>query len=321
MSDKIHNDEKIHNVIIIGGGPSGYTAALYNARANLDPLVIAGYQAGGQLMLTTEIENFPGFPEGIMGPKLMDDMRSQAEKFGATILNEDVTEVDFSQKPYRVKTFDAEFKAHAVIIATGASAKWLGLENEQRLIGSGVSSCATCDGAFFKDVEIALVGGGDSAMEESNYLTRFASKVHLIHRRDEFRASKIMQDRVLNNPKINPVYDSVVSDVYSEKDGFIEKVVGVQVKNVKDNSLSDLPVSALFVAIGHKPNTDIFQGHVELDDVGYVITKQHTMTSVEGVFAAGDVVDHRYRQAITAAADGCRAAIDAERWLEDQGIH
>ncbi|MHA2278073.1 MAG: NAD(P)/FAD-dependent oxidoreductase, partial [Candidatus Kariarchaeaceae archaeon] len=269
---------------------------------------------------TTEVENFPGFPEGIMGPKLMDDMREQAEKFGAEIKNEDVTEVDFSQRPFVVKTYDSTFKAHSVIISTGASARWLGLENEQKLIGSGVSSCATCDGAFFKDVEIAVVGGGDSAMEESQFLTRFASKVHLIHRRDEFRASKIMADRAMANDKINIWYNTVVKDLYSVKDGFIEKVTGLQLENVVNNELQELPVSAMFVAIGHIPNTKIFQDQIELDESGYILVKEHTMTSVEGVFAAGDVVDTRYRQAITAAGDGCRSAIDAEKWLEDQGL-
>lgn len=314
------SDEMIRNVIIIGGGPSGYTAGVYAARANLNPLIIAGYQAGGQLMLTTEIENFPGFPDGIMGPKLMDDMRAQAERFGAEIKNEDVTEVDFSQRPFIVKTYDSTFKANAVIISTGASARWLGLENEQKLIGSGVSSCATCDGAFFKEVEIVVVGGGDSAMEESHYLTRFASKVHLIHRRDEFRASKIMVDRAIANEKINVWYNTVVKDLYSVKDGFVEKVTGVQLENVVNKELTDLPVSAMFVAIGHIPNTKIFRGQMDLDDEGYVLVKEHTMTSIDGVFAAGDVVDTRYRQAITAAADGCRAAIDAEKWLENQGL-
>lgn len=314
------SDENVRNIIIIGGGPSGYTAGIYAARANLNPLIIAGYQAGGQLMLTTEIENFPGFPEGIMGPKLMDDMREQAEKFGAEIKNEDVTEVDFNQRPFVVKTYDDTFKAHSVIISTGASARWLGLDNEQKLIGSGVSSCATCDGAFFKDVEIAVVGGGDSAMEESHFLTRFASKVHLIHRRDEFRASKIMVDRAVANDKINIWYNTIVKDLYSEKDGFIEKVTGLQLENTMSKELQDLPLAAMFVAIGHIPNTKIFQGQIDLDDQGYILTGDYTTTSVEGVFAAGDVVDTRYRQAITAAADGCRSAMDAEKWLETQGL-
>ncbi len=313
--------EEIRNVIIIGGGPAGYTAAIYNGRANLKPLVLAGYQAGGQLILTTEVENYPGFPDGgIMGPKLMDNFRKQAEDFGAEILNEDVTEVDLSKRPFTVKTYDRTFKAHAIILSTGASANWIGLENEQKLIGSGVSSCATCDGAFFKDKVITTVGGGDSAMEESNYLTRFASKVYLIHRRDEFRASKIMQERALNNPKIEVLWNTIVTDVYSEKDGFIDKVTGLQLQDTVTKEHRDLEVSALFVAIGHSPNTKVFQDQIELDKEGYIITKKHTETSIEGVFAAGDVVDIRYRQAITASADGCKAAIDAERWLTDQGI-
>ncbi|MHA2091183.1 MAG: thioredoxin-disulfide reductase [Candidatus Kariarchaeaceae archaeon] len=311
----------VRDTIIIGGGPSGYTAAIYSGRANMKPLVIAGYQAGGQLMLTTEVENFPGFPSGgIMGPKLMDQFRQQAEDFGAEIINEDVTEVDFTQRPFTVKTYDKEFKAHSVIIATGASARWLGLENEQKLIGSGVSSCATCDGAFFKDQVIATVGGGDSALEESSYLTRFASKVYLIHRRDQLRGSKIMQERAINNPKIEVLWNTVVNDLYSEQDGFIQKVTGLKLQDTQTKEFRDLNVAAMFVAIGHIPNTKVFQNHVKMDDSGYILTEEHTMTSVEGVFAAGDVVDTRYRQAITAAADGCRAAIDAERWLADQGI-
>ncbi len=312
--------EKIRNVIIIGGGPSGYTAAIYNGRAALEPLVIAGYQHGGQLMLTTEIENFPGFPDGIMGPELMDDFRSQALKFGAEILNEDVTEVDFSQRPFVVKTYDKTFKAHSVIISTGASAKWLGLDSEQKLIGSGVSSCATCDGAFYKEKVVGIVGGGDTAMEEALYLTKHASKVYLMHRRDEFRASKIMRERVIANPKIEILYNTVVVDIKSKKEGFIEKLTTLVIEDTVSKEQRDLVVDGLFVAIGHKPNTDVFRGIVDMDDVGYINTTVHTMTNIEGVFAAGDVVDIRYRQAITASADGCRAAIDAERWLGETGI-
>ncbi len=309
------------NVIVIGGGPAGYTAAIYLGRGELSPLVLAGYQAGGQLMLTTEVENFPGFANGIQGPKLMEEMREQAIKFGAEILNEDVTEVDFSQgPPFRVKTYDKEFTANAIVIATGASAKWLGLESEQKLIGSGVSSCATCDGAFYKDKVVALVGGGDSAMEEALFLTRYAKKVYIIHRRDKFRASKIMQQRVFDNDKIEIIWNHVVTEVLSKKDGFLEKVIGAELKNTQTGETSTIEIDGLFIAIGHKPNTEIFKGQIEMDELGYVKTFEHTMTSKEGVFAAGDVVDIRYRQAITAAGDGCRAAIDASRWLEEKEL-
>ncbi len=309
------------NVVVIGGGPAGYTAAIYLGRAELEPLVFAGYQAGGQLMLTTEVENFPGFSKGIMGPELMQEMRMQAERFGATILNEDVTEVDFSSgSPFKIKTYDREVLANSVVIATGASAKWLGLESEQRLIGSGVSSCATCDGAFYKDKIVALVGGGDSAMEEALFLTRYAEKVYIIHRRDQFRASKIMQERVFKNKRIEIIWNHVVKEVLSEKDGFLEKVTGVEIENTKTGERSTLPIDGLFIAIGHTPNTKIFKDQIELDEMGYIKTYEHTMTSKEGVFAAGDVVDIRYRQAITAAGDGCRAAIDASRWLEENHL-
>lgn len=313
-------DNDVKNVIIIGGGPSGYTAAIYAARAALNPMLIAGYQAGGQLMLTTEIENFPGFPGGIMGPQLMEDMRQQALNFGTNIINEDVTSVDFSQSPFTVKTYDNEYKTHSVIISTGASARWLGLESEQRLIGSGVSSCATCDGAFYKEKIVGIVGGGDSAMEEASYLTKHASKVYLMHRRDEFRASKIMRERVMANPKIEILYNTVVVDLKSKKEGFIEKVTDLVLEDTVSKEQRDLAVDGLFVAIGHIPNTKIFKDILNMDDIGYLLTGEHTTTSIEGVFAAGDVVDTRYRQAITAAADGCRAAIDAERWLGDKGI-
>ncbi|MDH5403632.1 MAG: thioredoxin-disulfide reductase [Candidatus Heimdallarchaeota archaeon] len=314
------SSEEARKVIIIGGGPSGYTSAIYAGRANLDPLVIAGYQAGGQLILTTEVENFPGFPKGIMGPVLMEHMREQAERFGSEIINEDVESVDFSQKPFIIKTYDKTYKAHSVIITTGASARWLGLENEKELIGSGWSSCATCDGAFFKDKIVATIGGGDSAMEEATFLTRYAKKVYLIHRRDEFRASKTMQQRALSNPKIEVIYNSVVTKLFSEKDGFIQKLTGIEIENQNTGEKSQLSIDGGFVAIGHTPNTKIFDNQIELDTSGYIITKQHTMTSVEGVFAAGDVVDTRYRQAITAAGDGCRAAIDAEKWLTDNNL-
>ncbi len=313
--------ENVRNVIIIGGGPSGYTAGIYAARAELKPLLLAGYQAGGQLMLTTEVENFPGFKDGIQGQDLMEEMRAQAAKFGAEIINEDVTEVDFSQRPFTVKTYSAEYKAHSVIISTGASARWLGLESEKRLTGSGVSSCATCDGAFFKDKVVCVVGGGDSAMEEASFLTRYAKKVYIIHRREGFRASKIMLDRAKENPKIEFLLNRVVEDIYSKKDGFLESVTGVKLKNTVTGEFEDLDLDGVFIAIGHIPNTGIFKNQIELDDKGYVLTQKYTYTNIEGVFAAGDVVDTRYRQAITAAGMGCQAAIDATRWLEDQGIH
>lgn len=314
------SDTEVRNVIIIGGGPTGYTAGIYAARGALDPLVIAGYQAGGQLMLTTDVENYPGFPEGVKGPKLMDDFREQAERFGADIINEDVTEVDFSSKPFTVKTYDKEFKAHSVIVSTGASAKWLGLENEQELIGSGLSSCATCDGAFYKDKTVAVVGGGDSAMEESTFLTKFAKKVYVIHRRNELRASKIMGDRAKKNDKIEFVWDTVVAEYLSEKDGFVNKLVGAKLENTETGETEELELDGLFMAIGHKPNTDFLGDELEKDDHGYLLTDEHTMTKIPGVFAAGDVVDTRYRQAITAAGDGCRAAMDAEKWLSEEGI-
>lgn len=313
--------ENVRNVIIIGGGPSGYTAGIYAARAELKPLLLAGYQAGGQLMLTTEVENFPGFKDGIQGQDLMEEMRAQAAKFGAEIINEDVTEVDFTQRPFTVKTYSAEYKAHSVIISTGASARWLGLESEKRLTGSGVSSCATCDGAFFKDKVVCVVGGGDSAMEEASFLTRYAKKVYIIHRREGFRASKIMLDRAKENPKIEFLLNRVVEDIYSKKDGFLESVTGVKLKNTVTGEFEDLDLDGVFIAIGHIPNTGIFKNQIELDEKGYVLTQKFTYTNIEGVFAAGDVVDTRYRQAITAAGMGCQAAIDATRWLEDQGIH
>ncbi len=302
--------EEVRNIIIIGGGPAGYTAALYAARAGMKPLVFAGYEAGGQLMLTTEIENFPGFPQAIKGPDLMMRMRQQAERFGAEIQDFNVTSVDFSNRPFKITTDWGEYFAKAVVIATGASAKWLGLENEQRLIGRGVSSCATCDGAFFKDKHVAVIGGGDSAMEEALYLTNHASRVTIIHRRDKLRASQIMQQRAFDNEKIDFIWNTVVVDVIGE-----EKLEAIKLKNVKTGEETTFKVDGMFVAIGHKPNTEIFKDWLEMDSVGYIIRKEFTMTNIPGVFAAGDVADARYRQAITAAGMGAQAAIDAERWL------
>ncbi len=304
------NDVK--KVLIIGAGPAGYTAGIYTARAELDPIIFAGPEPGGQLTMTTEVENFPGFSNGIQGPELMEEMRKQAERFGAKIKYETVNKVDFSQRPFRVWADSGEYQAHAVIIASGASAKLLGLESERKLIGRGVSTCATCDGYFFRGQDIAVVGGGDSAMEEAIFLTKFANKVTVIHRRDQLRASKIMQERAFKNEKIHFIWNSIVKDI---KDVEAGKVTSVILENVKNGEITELPVSGLFVAIGHKPNTDIFQGQIDMDEAGYIITREGTQTSVEGVFAAGDVADHVYRQAITAAGMGCQAAIDAERYL------
>lgn len=307
-------ETKVEKVVIIGSGPAGLTAAIYASRALLEPLVIEGEEAGGQLMTTTDVENFPGFPEGIMGPDLMAATRKQAERFGTRFITKNVTEVDFSQRPFKIWVGKDLIQAEAVIISTGASAKYLGLKNERRLIGRGVSACATCDGAFFKDLEVAVVGGGDSAMEEANFLTRFADKVYILHRREEFRASKIMADRVLSNPKVEVLWNTVVEDVVGE-----ELVEGLKIKNVKTGEASELKVSGFFLAIGHEPNTKLFKDYLETDEVGYLKTYEpSTKTSLEGVFAAGDVADNIYRQAITAAGTGCRAALDAERWLEAQ---
>ena len=308
--------EKTYDVVIIGSGPAGYTSALYAARANLDTAVFQGFESGGQLMLTSDVENFPGYKEGIEGPEMMDDLEAQAARFGAEMLPDNVEKVDFSERPFKLwaEGEDEPVLAKTVVIATGAKAKWLGLEKEQQLMGRGVSGCATCDGFFFREKKVAVVGGGDTAMEEALFLTKFASEVFLIHRRDEFRASKIMVERARNNPKMTFVLDSAVEDILGET-----SVEGVRVKNVKTGEVTEIAVEGFFTAIGHEPATKIFAGQVEMDGVGYVLQKEHTMTSVPGVFAAGDVSDARYRQAITAAGDGCRAAIDAERWLEDQG--
>lgn len=301
------------NVIIIGSGPAGLTAAVYAARADLKPLMIEGMEAGGQLMLTTEVENYPGFPDGIMGPELMENFRKQAERFGTRIISSNVTKVDLSQRPFKVWVGEDEYEGDSVIISTGASARWIGVPGEDKLRGYGVSSCATCDGFFFRDREIIVVGGGDSAMEEANFLTKFASKVTIVHRRDSFRASKIMARRALENPKIEVLWNTVVEEIVGDK-----AVTGVKLRDVETDAASELAVEGVFVAIGHIPNTNIFDGQLELDSEGYIVTTDNTRTSVEGVFAAGDVVDKVYRQAITAAGMGCQSAIDAERWLEAQ---
>jgi len=300
-------------VIIIGSGPAGLTAAIYAARANLNPLMFEGSQAGGQLMLTTEVENFPGFPDGILGPDLMDQMRKQAERFDTRIETVDVTRVDFSSRPFKVWVGADEHHAEAVIISTGASARWLDLPGEERLRGRGVSACATCDGFFFRDRAIVVVGGGDSAMEEAMFLTKFASKVTIIHRRDQFRASAIMARRALEHPKIEVVWDTVVEEMYGG-----DELTGIRMRNVKTDMVSEMATDGLFVAIGHTPNTEIFQGQLDMDEVGYLILRGDgsTATSVDGVFAAGDVADSIYRQAVTAAGTGCQAAIDVERWLD-----
>lgn len=303
----------LRNVIIVGSGPAGLTAALYTARANMQPLLIEGIDAGGQLMLTTLVENYPGHRDGIMGPDLMAEMRAQAEKFGAEIIQGNVTRVDFRQRPFLVATSETDYAARAVIVATGASARLLGLPSERALMGHGVSTCATCDGYFFRGHEIAVVGGGDSAMEEAVFLTKFASKVTVVHRRDALRASKIMQDKARANPKIAWLLDTEVDDI---KDTGKGEVTGMVVRSVSTGARTEVPVSGVFVAIGHAPNTSLFQGQLEMDKSGYLVTHDGPKTSIPGVFACGDVQDHVYRQAITAAGSGCMAALDAERYLE-----
>src|SRR3954451_1375360 len=302
-------------LLIIGSGPAGLTAAIYAARANLEPIVIGGYAPGGQLMITSDVENYPGFPEGIQGPELMQKFREQAERFGTRFVDVDIDRVDFSERPFRVWAEKVQYTAVSVIVATGASALWLGLDSETRLRGRGVSACATCDGFFFKDREIAVVGGGDTAFEEATYLTRFATKVHLLHRRDSFRASKNMVDRAIDHPKIEIHPNTAVEEVLGET-----KVDGLLLSDTRTGDERRLDVDGLFIAIGYRPNTEAFRDWLEVDEKGYLVVHDETGSKIDGVFIAGDVHDHRYRQAVTAAADGCKAAIDAERWLESEGI-
>jgi thioredoxin reductase (NADPH) len=305
---------KVYDVIIIGSGPSGYTAAIYAARANLSVLMFQGYQVGGQLMLTSDVENYPGFEEGILGPPMMEKFEMQARRFGTEMIPEDVSAVDFSERPFKVTADSGEYAARTIIISTGASAKWLDLPSEERLQGRGVSACATCDGFFFRNKDVVVVGGGDTALEEATFLTRYASHVTLVHRRDTLRASKIMQDRAFKNPKISFIWDTEVVEVLGDN-----AVTGLRLRNVKNGEEYILPTQGLFLAIGHEPNTGLFKGVIDMDEKGYITPVEYTMTNIPGVFAAGDVTDHRYRQAVTAAGDGCRAAIDLERWLESQG--
>ncbi len=298
-------------LVIVGSGPAGYTAAIYAARAEIEPVVLAGMAFGGQLMLTTDVENYPGFPEGITGPEMMELFQKQAERFGSRVYMEDATEVDLETHPFRVKTDSRELTTDALIIATGASARWLGLDSEQRLQNRGVSACATCDGALFRGEAMAVVGGGDTAMEEALFLTRFASRVHVIHRRDELRASKIMAQRATKNPKIEFVWDSVVQDILGT-----DRVTGVRTRNVETGAESEIDVGAVFIAIGHTPNTELFRGRIDMNEQGYIVVKPgSTRTNLDAVFACGDVTDPTYRQAVTAAGTGCMAALDAERWL------
>ena len=303
----------MYDVIIIGSGPAGLTAAIYTARAKLKTLVVAGVMWGGQLMLTTEVENFPGFKDGILGPDLMDNMRLQAERFGAEILFEDASSVDFSTKPFKVEAGGKTYEGRSVIIATGASPRWLGLESEQRLRGRGVSVCATCDAAFFRDKVTVVVGGGDTAMEEALALSKFARKVKVVHRRDKLRASKILQERAFNDPKIEFIWNSVVQEILGE-----DRVEGVRLRRTDTGEESEMKCDAVFLAIGHKPNTEIFKGQVELDEKGYVVAYDGTRTSVKGVFVAGDVQDFRYKQAVTAAGSGCKAALDVIKYLDEE---
>ena len=303
-------------VLIVGSGPAGYTAAIYSARAGLEPLMLAGLNFGGQLMITTEVENFPGYPDGVTGPLMMEELQKQAERFGTEVLFEDATSVDFSSRPFEVSTDQKRYTADSVIIATGASARWLGLDSETRLLNNGVSACATCDGALFRNKPMAVVGGGDTAMEEALFLTRFATEVTLVHRRGELRASKVMQERALAHEKIKFAWHSAVDEILGD-----EYVTGVRLRDVRDESTREIDLEAVFVAIGHQPTTALFEGQLEMDDSSYLkVDPGSTRTSIEGVFACGDVADPIYRQAVTAAGTGCMAAIDAERWLAEQGI-
>jgi thioredoxin reductase (NADPH) len=304
----------VRKVVIIGSGPAGYTAAIYAARADLRPLLLTGSQPGGQLLITSDVENYPGFPDGVLGPDLMEMFRKQAERFGAEVIDGSANEVDFYKRPFKVIHDRGSEEALTVIIATGASARWLDLPSEQRLIGRGVSACATCDGYFFRGKDVAVVGGGDTAMEESTFLTKFANRVTVIHRRDRLRASKIMQRKASENPKIGFIWDSAVEEVLGK-----DRVEGIRIKNLKTNNLSELQVQGLFIAIGYTPNTEIFRGQIEMDQLGYIIPMNNTETNVKGVFVAGDVHDRRYRQAVTAAGSGCQAAMDAEKFLEEDG--
>jgi thioredoxin reductase (NADPH) len=303
-------------VLIVGSGPAGYTAAIYSARAGLEPLMLAGLNFGGQLMITTEVENFPGYPDGVTGPAMMEELQKQAERFGTEVLFEDATSVDFSSRPFEVSTDRMHYTADCVIVATGASARWLGMDSETRLLNNGVSACATCDGALFRNKPMAVVGGGDTAMEEALFLTRFATQVTVIHRRGELRASKVMQERALGHEKIEFAWHSEVDEILGD-----EFVTGVRLRDVRDGSTREIALEAVFIAIGHQPTTVLFEGQLEMDDASYLeVEAGTTRTSIEGVFACGDVADPHYRQAVTAAGTGCMAAIDAERWLAEQGI-